>query len=147
MCDIIIEEMSKEDIDGVAEVEKMCFTTPWTKESFTMEMKNNLAKYVVAKHGENIVGYGGVWLIVDEGHITNIGVRPDYRGKDVGSLILGNLITLCMKMNIKSMTLEVRKSNEVAKNLYKKFEFKEVGTRPKYYADNNEDATIMWLTF
>ncbi|AFS77349.1 ribosomal-protein-alanine acetyltransferase RimI [Gottschalkia acidurici 9a] len=147
MNDIIVKEMSYEDIDGVVEVENMSFVTPWSKESFENELKNKLAVYVVAKDDDRVVAYGGVWLIIDEGHVTNIAVHTQYRGKEIGSLILDELIRLCKQKNMTSMTLEVRKSNEAAKNLYKKFNFEEIGIRPKYYSDNNEDAIIMWLTF
>ena len=147
MNNITVEEMSYEDIDGVVEVENMSFVTPWSKESFENELKNKLAVYVVAKDNGKVVAYGGVWLIIDEGHVTNIAVHTQYRGKEIGGLILDKLIRLCKQKNMTSMTLEVRESNEAAKNLYKKFNFKEIGIRPKYYSDNKEDAMIMWLTF
>ena len=143
--DISIREMKKEDIDQVLEIEKSSFTTPWSKDAFTVEItKNMLAKYIVAEVDEKIVGYGGIWLIIDEGHITNIAVIREYRGFGVGEKIIEGLIDLCSDRNIRAMTLEVRKSNEVAKKLYSKHGFKEYGIRPKYYADDNEDAIIMW---
>jgi len=143
--DIIIKEMTEEHIDDVLEIEKVSFTTPWSKDSFVVEITQNmLAKYVVAEIDEKIVGYGGIWLIIDEGHITNIAVHKDYRGLGVGKRIIEGLIDVCSERNIRAMTLEVRKSNEVAKNLYKQYGFKEYGIRPKYYADDNEDAIIMW---
>lgn len=144
---LIVSEMSQEDIDGVLEVEAECFKIPWSKNSFEMELKNMAARYVVAKEDGIVVGYGGVWLIIDEGHVTNIAVRKNYRGKQIGSEVLSALIEICKARNINSITLEVRVSNEPAKKLYAKYGFKEAGIRPKYYADNNEDAMIMWLTF
>lgn len=143
--DIIIKEMTEEHIDDVLEIEKISFTTPWSKDSFVVEITQNmLAKYVVAEVDGKIVGYGGIWLIIDEGHITNIAVHKDYRGLGVSKKIIEGLINVCSQRNIRAMTLEVRKTNEVAKNLYKQYGFKEYGIRPKYYADNNEDAIIMW---
>ncbi|WP_077369648.1 ribosomal protein S18-alanine N-acetyltransferase [Anaerosalibacter sp. Marseille-P3206] len=143
--DIIIKEMTEEHIDDVIEIEKISFTTPWSKDSFVVEITQNmLAKYVVAEADGKIVGYGGIWLIIDEGHITNIAVHKDYRGLGIGKKIIEGLIDVCSVRNIRAMTLEVRKSNEVAKNLYKQYGFKEYGIRPKYYADDNEDAIIMW---
>lgn len=146
MNDVIIKKMDEEDIDGVVAIEKESFVTPWSKEALSMELKNNMAMYIVARYDGKVVGYGGFWTIIDEAHITNIAVKKDFRGNGIGETILSSLIQICRVKGIKSMTLEVRKSNESAKNLYKKLNFKEVGIRPKYYSDNNEDAIIMWLT-
>ncbi|WMM24133.1 ribosomal protein S18-alanine N-acetyltransferase [Tissierella sp. MB52-C2] len=143
--DIIIRNMDENDLDDVMEIEKDAFTTPWPRESFLMEItKNQLAKYIVAEIDGVVVGYGGIWLILDEGHITNIAVKSKYRGLGVGNTLIEGLIFLCTKLDIKGMTLEVRVSNTVAKNLYKKYGFIESGIRPKYYQDDNEDALIMW---
>lgn len=145
--DIEIREMTLEDIDGVLEVEKSCFTTPWSRESFVLEVtKNELAKYLVAILDKKVVGYGGFWLIVGECHITNIAVDSDYRGHGIGNLLVEGLILLANALECSSMTLEVRESNIVAQNLYKKYNFKEAGIRPKYYSDVGEDAIIMWKT-
>ena len=91
-----------------------------------------------------IVGYGGLWLSVDEGHITTIAVAPEYRGRGIGELILNGLIDQGMVLNADMLTLEVRVSNLVAQQLYLKYGFKAAGTRPRYYTDNGEDALIMW---
>ncbi len=142
---ITIREMLEKDIDQVLEIEKEVFSTPWSREAFRLEItKNILAKYLVAEIEKEVVGYGGLWLIVDEGHITNIAVDEKHRNNGVGNLLLEGLIDICIDRNAKAMTLEVRKSNEIAKNLYKKYGFKEYGIRPKYYSDDNEDAVIMW---
>lgn len=143
--DIKIREMKISDLDRIMEIEEGTFTTPWSRESFEMELNRNiLAKYIIAEIEGYIIGYGGIWLIIDEGHITNIAVDEKYRGLGAGNLLLEGLVKLCMDRNIRAMTLEVRKSNEVAKSLYKKHGFTEYGIRPKYYGDNNEDAIIMW---
>lgn len=142
---VIIREMQEKDLDRVMEIEKKAFSPPWTREAFLLELtKNLLAKYIVAEVDGLVVGYGGVWLIIDEGHVTNIAVDEKYRNMGIGSKIIEGLIQLCIDRNIASMTLEVRKSNEAAKALYKKFGFKEYGIRKGYYQDNNEDAIIMW---
>lgn len=147
MGDVIIRDMTEEDIGQVLEIEEMSFATPWSKEAFQLEItKNMLAKYVVAELEGKVVGYGGIWLILDEGHITNIAVHNDYRGTGVGNLLVEGLIDVCRERNIRAMTLEVRKSNEIAKSLYSKYGFKGYGVRPRYYSDNNEDAIIMWKT-
>ncbi len=144
---ISVSMMEKEDIKAVLEIEQECFETPWSENAFNMELKNEFAKYVVARVDGEIVGYGGLWMILDEGHITNIAVKEEYRGKGVGSKMLKLLICTCKENGIGSMTLEVRRGNESAKTLYKKYGFLEAGIRPKYYEDNGEDALIMWLTF
>ncbi|MTI53459.1 MAG: ribosomal-protein-alanine N-acetyltransferase [Geosporobacter ferrireducens] len=137
--------MNKEDISQVLEIEKQCFSVPWTKEAFVMEVeKNKFARYIVAELDEIIVGYGGMWMVIDEAHVTNIGVRPDFRGRGFGDVIVKAMIAAAEKEGIYNMTLEVRASNRVARNLYEKYGFKACGIRPKYYQDNNEDAVIMW---
>jgi ribosomal-protein-alanine N-acetyltransferase len=91
-----------------------------------------------------IVGYGGVWLSVDEGHITTIAVAPEYRGRGIGELLLNGLIDQALDLHADVLTLEVRVSNVVAQQLYLKYGFRPAGTRPRYYTDNGEDALIMW---
>ncbi len=144
---ISIREMRESDLDRIMEIENKTFTPPWSREAFLLELnKNLLAKYIVGMVDGDIAGYGGIWLIIDEGHITNIAVEEKYRGLGVGKKIVEGLINLCVDRGLRAMTLEVRKSNEIAKSLYKKYGFVESGIRPKYYADNNEDAIIMWKT-
>ncbi len=143
--EIVIRKMEERDLDRIIEIEKDAFTTPWSKNAFFLEItKNQLARYIVAEIDNFVVGYGGIWLIIDEGHITNIAVDSRYRGLGVGKKLVEGLICLCRENNIGDMTLEVRVSNIVAKNLYKKYGFIESGIRPNYYSDDNEDAIIMW---
>lgn len=142
---IIIREMKESDLDRVMEIERQAFNPPWSRDAFLLELtKNLLAKYIVAEIDGVVVGYGGIWLIMDEGHVTNIAVDEKYRQMGIGTKIMEGLIQLCIDRNIIAMTLEVRKSNEAAKSLYKKFGFKEYGVRKNYYQNNNEDAIIMW---
>ncbi|SHE66973.1 ribosomal protein S18-alanine N-acetyltransferase [Clostridium fallax] len=145
--DISLSFMTKEDIDGVLEISNSSFAIPWSKNSFELELENSFARYVIAKDKNKVIGFGGMWLIVDECHITNIAVHSDYRGNGVGSMILTKMISFCEENNILGLTLEVRKSNLIAKNLYKKFGFKEEGIRQKYYENNGEDAIIMWKRY
>jgi ribosomal-protein-alanine N-acetyltransferase len=91
-----------------------------------------------------IVGYGGLWLMVDEGHITTIAVAPAQRGQGIGELLLNGLIDQAIDIQASRLTLEVRISNESAQRLYLKYGFEPSGTRPRYYTDNGEDALIMW---
>ena len=141
---LVIEEMKVDDIDGVFEVEKNCFEDYWSKDSFKKELSNNLAKYLVAKVDGKVAGYVGIWFVVDEGHITNVAVHENYRGKKIGDKLIKELVQVCKDNKIVSMTLEVRASNIVAQNLYRKYGFKMAGIRKEYYSNNKEDAIIMW---
>ena len=140
----LIEQMTSKDIDGVFEVEKNCFEHHWSKDAFKKELNNEVARYLVAKLDGKVVGYVGIWFVMDEGHITNVAVHSDYRGRKIGDKLVQALVELCRENNIVSMTLEVRVSNIVAQNLYKKYGFKLAGIRKEYYSDNKEDAMIMW---
>ena len=141
---LVIEEMKVDDIDGVFEVEKNCFEDYWSKDSFKKELSNNLAKYLVAKVDGKVAGYVGIWFVVDEGHITNVAVHEDYRGQKIGDQLIKELVQVCKDNKIVSMILEVRTSNTVAQNLYRKYGFKMAGIRKEYYSNNKEDAIIMW---
>ncbi|WP_422487101.1 ribosomal protein S18-alanine N-acetyltransferase [Gudongella sp. DL1XJH-153] len=142
---IILREMTKEDIREVLEIEKATFTTPWSEESFEKEIvENMLAMYIVAEVDSQIAGYGGLWKILDEGHITNIAVRKDFRGKGIGDALVMGIVDYCEKNGIPNITLEVRESNTVARSLYSKHGFVDAGKRPGYYTDTKEDAIIMW---
>lgn len=138
--------MSTAHIEGVSEVEKLVFSTPWSKEAFTKEVtENNFAFYLVVLDGEKVVAYVGSWIIIDECHITNIAVHPDYRRQGIAQRLLEILIDTVRLRGTMAMTLEVRVSNKAAQLLYKKLGFEENGIRKAYYSDNNEDAMIMWL--
>lgn len=140
-----IRKMIIRDIPDIIEIEKRCFPIPWTKGAFEKELRSNkLAHYFVGVLDGKVAGYGGMWLIIDEGHITNIAVHPDYQGKKVGEGIVGALIQEAESRRMYRLTLEVRKSNIIAQNLYKKLGFVTCGIRPGYYSDNAEDALIMW---
>lgn len=145
MSKIIIRDMREDDIDEVLDIEKKSFKTPWSRDAFKKEVnENKLARYIVASIDGKVIGYGGIWLIVDEGHITNIAVHPSFRGLGIGKLLVEGLIEICKNRGISRMTLEVRKSNKIAQSLYKKYGFRECGIRPGYYTDTKEDAIIMW---
>jgi len=142
-----VRKMKLSDIDSVIDIEKNSFPIPWTRGAFMAELKNNmLARYCVVEVNGRVVGYGGMWLIMDEAHITNIAVHPEYRGRGIGTKLIGALIAEVSGTNIYGMTLEVRRSNIRAQKLYRKFGFVPCGVRPEYYLDNREDAIIMWKT-
>jgi [ribosomal protein S18]-alanine N-acetyltransferase len=140
-----IVTMTLEHIDGVMAVEKLSFTIPWSKNAFIEEITGNkFSRYVTAITENSVIGYAGMWKVFDEGHITNVAVHPEFRGSGVGSMLIEKLLEIAEKEEIKSLTLEVRKSNQAALCLYKKFGFEVEGVRKAYYADNGEDAIIMW---
>ncbi len=141
---LVIRDMNINDVDGVFEVEKNCFEHYWSKGEFEKEIKNNVARYLVAEIDDKIVGYVGIWFIAGEGHITNVAVHSDYRGLKIGDKLINQLVSKCIENKIFAITLEVRVSNKVAQNLYKKYGFKLAGIRKEYYSDNKEDAMIMW---
>ena len=98
----------------------------------------------IAVEAASVVGFAGLWLMVDEAHVTTIALHPDYRGLGLGELMLATLIDISYDIGAKWVTLEVRISNYSAQNLYRKYGFREAGLRHRYYSDNQEDALIMW---
>lgn len=138
--------MTKKDIPDVVQIEAEAFAVPWTAEIFEHEMTgNNYAHYIVATNGEKVIGHCGMWIVLDECHITNIAVLKEYRGYGVGEKLLKESIQLCNELEVKYMTLEVRVSNEVAQNMYRKLGFQDGGIRKNYYTDNRENALVMWV--
>ena len=143
MSEVIIRRMTMADVDGVAAVEAATFPTPWSRDAFASEMKNVAARYLVAEKDGVIIGFAGAWIILDESHITNIAVLSDYRGQKIGRRLTEGLMQYLSNLGAAYVTLEVRKSNEVAQNLYKSLGFIKLGVRKRYYEDNGEDALIM----
>ncbi|MBM7606655.1 ribosomal-protein-alanine N-acetyltransferase [Metabacillus crassostreae] len=141
-----IRKMIKEDIEQVYQIELLSFSAPWSKESLLYELEQNLfAKYIVVESEGQIIGYCGLWVIMEDAQITNIAVHPDYRGLNIGEALLKFAVQLSKEMKAKRITLEVRVSNHVAQSLYKKVGFVTGGIRKRYYTDNQEDALIMWV--
>ena len=133
------------DAEEMAMIDQRCLLLPWSVDSFHRELtKNKIAMYIVAECGGLVVGYAGVWRVEDEGHITNVAVLPEYRGKRIASSLLEEMFDICGKNGIVDYTLEVRVSNFPAISLYEKHGFESEGIRPGYYQDNHEDAMIMW---
>ncbi len=144
---IEIVRMTEKDVAVVAEVEKQCFSVPWSEKSFSDEMKNKLAIYFIAQKDKQCVGYAGFWNVAGEGGITNVAVIPQYRRQGIGAMLISELIKTADRLRLDLLTLEVRKSNIGAQGLYKKFGFDIIGERKRYYSDNGEDAWIMTKTF
>jgi ribosomal-protein-alanine N-acetyltransferase len=137
--------MRMDDIPAICEIEQEAFATPWTAGAFHNELTNNqFARYMVMEYAGEVIGYGGMWLIMEEAHVTNVAVRAAYRGKKLGEKLMRELQKTASFFGAVRMTLEVRPSNIVAQRLYEKLGFHSVGVRRGYYTDNREDALVMW---
>jgi len=141
---LTIEAMRLEDLEEVQRIELASFSTPWPSNAYRSELETNrLASYLVARIDGKVVGYGGMWLMVDEAHITTFAVHPAWRRRRIGERLLLAFLDLALDRHAREATLEVRLSNLPARRLYEKYGFRPVGLRPRYYSDNNEDALIM----
>jgi ribosomal-protein-alanine N-acetyltransferase len=130
----------------VSVIEALSFSQPWSREAFFYEVtKNDFALYVAALYTNKVAGYSGLWVVLDEGHLTNVAVHPKLRGKGTGRALMTEIISRAAVLGVKRLTLEVRASNSQALGLYSSLGFVEKGVRKRYYSDNNEDALIMWL--
>jgi ribosomal-protein-alanine N-acetyltransferase len=139
-----LRPMTVADLPAVQLIERASFSTPWPPQAYRQELETNrLAHYLVATLGAEIVAYGGVWLMVDEAHITTFAVHPRFRRRRIGERLLLALMDLSVDRHAREATLEVRLSNLAARRLYEKYGFRPVGIRPRYYSDNGEDALIM----
>ena len=147
MDNVQISKMTISDLNEIENVLFSDFDDFWNINVFKNELLNPNSKYIVAKIDNKIVGYAGIWKAVDDVHITNIVTAKKLRRQNIGSILLSNLIQMARTENgITSITLEVNSNNIPAQNLYKKFGFKIVGLRKKYY-NNTDDAIIMTLNF
>ncbi|HSO29879.1 MAG TPA: ribosomal protein S18-alanine N-acetyltransferase [Candidatus Sulfomarinibacteraceae bacterium] len=136
--------MSLDDLVAVHRIEQSSFSVPWPDDAYRSELQaNRLASYLVVRAGDEVVAYGGIWLMVDEAHVTTFAVDPAWRRQGVGETLLLALLDLAVARHAREATLEVRLSNVAARRLYEKYGFRPVGLRPRYYSDNGEDALIM----
>ncbi len=141
-----VEPMTEADLDEVLAIERASFPTPWTRESFLFELRENpYARNLVLKDGGRTAAFACVWIVDDELKINNIAVHPDRRGRGFGAVLLRRLIELGRAQGCTEATLEVRPSNRVARALYRAHGFREVGRRRGYYRDTHEDAIVMRL--
>lgn len=139
-----VRRMTLEDLDDVTAIEAATFPTPWSRESFRQELERNVAaRYLVAVKDERVIGYAGAWIILDESHITNIAIAEAERGHGYGRLLTTALMQYLSNLGAAYATLEVRRSNLRAQNLYESLGFVRLGVRKQYYEDNREDAFIM----
>jgi ribosomal-protein-alanine N-acetyltransferase len=141
---IVVDRMTLDDLPAVQQIERESFATPWPPHAYRSELETNrLAYYVVARSGDRVVGFGGLWMMVDEAHITTFAVSRAWRRQGVGEHLLTALLDYAISRHASEATLEVRPSNHPARRLYEKYGFELVGVRPRYYTDDNEDALIM----
>jgi len=140
---MVVRKMTLQDVSRVYQISYECFSEPWTLESIEKEVNNPVAEYLVAEGDEGVIGYAGLWHILDEGEIINIAVDPKWRRNRVGQQLLNGLIEKAKTYDLEVIHLEVRESNFEACTLYKKHGFYEIAKRKNYYHKPTEDAIIM----
>lgn len=145
MSEITVGLLTADDAEDVYAIEVASFSTPWSRNVIIHDLTENAcARYIAVREDGRVIAYAGVWFILDEGHITNIAVRPDRRGQGYGEMVARAMIQLAADSGMSWLTLEVRRSNAAAIHLYHKLGFTDVGYRKRYY-ENREDALIMVL--
>lgn len=140
----VIRPMERADVNRVHEIECTCFRSPWSKLALAGELRNDVAHYLVMEVDGVICGYGGMWLLFEEAHVTNVAIMPDYRGQGRGKRLMIAMMRHAVKRGAEKMTLEVRESNMVAQKLYAGLGFEQNGFRPGYYSDTGEGAQLLW---
>lgn len=145
MCrSMIIRPMQKADLDRIAELERICFRSPWSKAALAGELKNNVAHYLVGEVGGRAVAYAGMWVMFEEAHVTNVAVDPLFRRQGLGKRMMRALMRSALLYGAAMMTLEVREGNFGAQAMYASLGFVCEGRRKGYYTDTGEDAFILW---
>lgn len=144
--EIAIFPMTPVSLEGVHEVERLSFLTPWSWEAFASELMQTYTVYIVAQEGSRVVGYAGMHIVYDDAHVTNVAVHPLYRGRHIGEHLMRELMLRAVARGATRMDLEVRRSNTTAENLYRKLGFitGPGAVRKGYYTDTGEDAIVMW---
>jgi len=141
-----IEPMTLDDLDAVTTIERASFPTVWHPSAYLGELQSGNTCYLVARWESEVIGFAGMWLLFEEGHITTLAVKPEYRRHGVGKALLIGLIREALRRGGSRLTLEVREGNAVARTLYEQFGFAAVAYLPRYYVDTGEDAVVMWVT-
>lgn len=137
--------MRDEDIAQVRAIELAVFPTPWPGSAYQRELNSNrAAHYFCLRRNRQLVGYGGLWSVGEEAHVTTIGVAAEWQGQGYGRVIFAALVSWSYALRANFISLEVRPGNEAAIHLYQTFGFKVIGRRRGYYTDNGEDAVVMW---
>jgi ribosomal-protein-alanine N-acetyltransferase len=145
--EVTVRTMWASDIETVAKLQRESFSKveTWSPQSYVTELANKSAAYLVAVYQERVVGFGGIWTVMDEVHITILGVSLAYRGNKIGDLLLSELLITSWGMGATRATLEVRETNDAAQKLYARYGFIHVAIRKAYYSDNGENADILWI--
>ena len=138
-----IEKMNACHVAQVAELEAVCFSDPWSEKSIASELENKLALWLVALNDDRVAGYVGSQTVVGETDMMNVAVHPDFRRQGIAEALVLALVAELQKIGSNCLTLEVRASNEPARQLYEKLGFYQIGRRPKYYRNPREDALIL----
>lgn len=141
--DFMIRKMTEQDIDRIMVIEVESFSLPWSKQSYISELKNNFANYLVCDCEGQVAGYGGIWVVFEEAHITNIAIAADYRGTGMGKTLMLELENVARTKKAQRILLEVRPTNNTARHMYKSLGYIDTGLRKAYYSDNGEDAILM----
>lgn len=141
--DLELTPMQPTDLDEVVSIEAASFASPWSRTMFLAEISNETAKAIVFKSKGKLVGYMCFWKVVDEAHLLNIAVHPMYRGRGLGTSMMGHLEALCVQEGLKLIILDVARRNVAGRRLYKKCGFKVIGFRKGYYSALKDDALIM----
>jgi ribosomal-protein-alanine N-acetyltransferase len=144
-AEVVIGPMRRRHLRGVLRIEHQVYPRPWSIGLFMSELGFGSSRvYLAARIGPTVVGYGGLMLVAEDGHITTLAVEPDWHRHRVGTRLLHTLAQTAIERGAKNLTLEVRVSNEAAQHLYRSFGFAPAGIRKGYYVETNEDALIMW---
>ena len=139
-----IRPMERQDVNRVHEIECACFRSPWSKLALLGELRNDVAHYLVMEADGVICGYGGMWVLFEEAHVTNVAILEEYRRQGRGRRLMIAMMEHAAKRGAEKMTLEVREGNLVAQRLYANLGFEQNGYRPNYYADTGEGAKLLW---
>lgn len=145
MNGVRFEPLAEHHISAILEIEKEANSAPWSDRSFRHEIGNPQAIFLVALYQDRVVGYGGIWLVVDEAHVTTVAIDSGYRRKGIGRRLMIELLCRAKDQGLACSTLEVRASNSAAIELYERLGYVSVSRRKSYYPDNREDAVVMWL--
>jgi ribosomal-protein-alanine N-acetyltransferase len=140
---MIFRPMLEVDLTRVVEIEKASMPSPWSKELFEEELRRERAQYFVVEKDGVVAGYMGYWEAPEEAHIINLAIGPEFRKQGLGQEMIERCLDFAIKRGARLATLEARESNEAARNLYEKCNFRTVAIRKKYYSDNQEDAVVM----
>ncbi|MBL8060036.1 MAG: ribosomal protein S18-alanine N-acetyltransferase [Chthonomonas sp.] len=139
------EGLNAAHIQAILEIENASQGAPWSERAFANELSHPHSIFCVAFQNKELVGYGGIWTVVDEAHVTTITVAPSHRGKGYGMKLMTELLNRAKAAGMTCSTLEVRASNQAAIGLYERLGYHCAAVRRRYYPDNHEDAVIMWL--